>query len=327
MTYDQNEEQPYREPWQPRPHDPAAHRGMQGPPNDALWQQAPYPEQDYWSRRPRQPQQQPWQSYGQHQQPQGYGQESPSRGEPWQESGAWGGPGYGNVPATGSLQYGGVPDRNGHRTTPGNHRVASRQPIRHRRAMLVGGIVAVLLACVGTILALSLPGHSPLSLSPSLTVLPAGTSKGTIYWTIPDQPSPYTVPAGFTESFHGEVAGKKLTGTVVFPAPANANECAGNPGIVFAGTFGTFPFRVTQSCLKPYTAGPAVYTGHIGGLAVHGTYSATDGPPGLGYPESIMQLTGSYDGHNVSIRYAYPDATGGNSGKLYTTMVAITVSS
>ena len=40
-----------------------------------------------------------------------------------------------------------------------------------------------------------------------------------------------------------------------------------------------------------------------------------------------MQLTGSYGGHNVSIRYAYPDASGGNSGKPYTTMMAITVSS
>lgn len=121
-----------------------------------------------------------------------------------------------------------------------------------------------------------------------------------------------------------QIAGKQLTGTVRFPAaPGNITACGGNPGIVFSGTFGGSSFRVTQSCSADYKPS---YTGQIGGLAVHGTYGKTDGPADLGYPESIMHLTGSFSGHDVTIQYPYPDAEGGESGKAYTTVATISVS-
>lgn len=82
MTYGQDEPQPC-DPWQQQ-YDPAAHQHrMQGPPREALWQRAPYPEQDYPPRTQREPPQ-PWQEYpprgswqAQQQPRQDYGQQQP----------------------------------------------------------------------------------------------------------------------------------------------------------------------------------------------------------------------------------------------------------
>lgn len=72
MTYGQDERQPYGEPWQPQPYDPAAHQHrVQGQPQKPTWQQS-YPPQDYGQQYP--PQYQLWQQPGTWEQP-GYGQQ------------------------------------------------------------------------------------------------------------------------------------------------------------------------------------------------------------------------------------------------------------
>ena len=81
MTYGQDDQsdqypqpgygQQYRpgdQSWQPQ-YDPRQSQGGTGRPEEAPWQQAPYPPQDYPPRGPWQPQQ-PWQDYGQFQPPQ-----------------------------------------------------------------------------------------------------------------------------------------------------------------------------------------------------------------------------------------------------------------
>ncbi len=177
--------------------------------------------------------------------------------------------------------------------------------------------------------------------------LPTGTSTSTIYWAIPKQYVPYASTPAFSTTFHGTLAGKSLSGTLTGPAAAAAlkgNCIIGDPGITITGSVGGLPISIAETCLAPTPIGAAtspqgesMYTGHIGGIAVHGTEGSGIAGPGASVNNSIDSyaiVTGTIGTEKVRVEFPIPGFWNGNTtltnfpniqGETVTTVATLTV--
>lgn len=143
-------------------------------------------------------------------------------------------------------------------------------------------------------------------------LLPAGTSKGTIYWRRPVDNMPDG--SGTTRPFHGEIAGREITGSAM--TPGALDSCGDDPGeYIINGSVGGLPFHLTSWLCPParrgeaLTASPATHpdtlSGTIGGQPVHGTVHNT-------YSDSRYQfdvhVTGTIGQEQVSVHFVVPDS-------------------